>query len=184
MRFLTCSLLSLAALPAFAHADGNCPAAKESAVVNFPGFDSERDAVQPKHIAALQRCMDKYPICLLLSDGKIVRGASEAQVRVTRKAVVFAFVQHLRTPSRSYCAFATLVPEVGGDRFWSYRTFTPNGGWIGEEVDDQSTHPKTSGETFQMLSKNFKLYHVTLASLLESENRRPEDYGYRIGEKP
>ena len=184
MKYLACSLLLATGLPAFGHSKDVCPEAKDAVRVNIPGYDREPNAVQPRTIAALDRCIKQYPICLLLNDGKIVSGSSEAQVRVVREAVVFAFVQHLRTPSRSYCASASLLPEVGGDVFWSYRTFTPNGGWIGEEVDDSSTRPKTSGQVFRMLHKNFELFKLEMAKAIAAERDSEGDYGYRNGETP
>lgn len=184
MKLYAGCLLVVAALPAFAHSEEVCPVAKASVLVNVPGYDWEPNAVQPKTVAALERCMNQYPICLLLNDGKVVGGAGEAQVRVTRETVVFAFVQHLRTRSRSYCAFASLQPEVGGDASWSYRTFTPDGGWIGEELADPSIRPKTSRQMFSMLSKNFELFQLKMRELLAAEQRRDGDYGYRIGEQP
>ncbi len=184
MKFHPCCLLLAVALPAFAHSENVCPAAKESVLVNIPGYEPESNAGRPKAVTALEQCMKQYPICLLLKDGKVVGGAGEAQVRVVRESVVFAFVQHLRTRSRSYCAFASLQPDVGGEASWSYRTFTPDGGWIGEELTDPSARPKTSRQVLGMLSKNFALFQVKMRDLLAGGQHRDGDYGFRTGEQP
>jgi hypothetical protein len=182
MKLSAICLLCVAGLPVLAQSKSVCAMSKESILINIPGYEREPGAVQPKTIAAFQRCVKRYPICLLLNDGKIVAGAAEAQVRVMQELIVFASVQHLRTQSHSYCAFASLQADVGGSASWTYRTFTPNGGWIGEDLADPSTGPKTSGQVFSMLSKNFKLFQKKMRELLAAE--RGEDYGYRVGEQP
>lgn len=184
MKLSAICLLLLAALPGSAHSKARCPEVQKSVLINIPGYEHQPGAVQPKAVALLEQCMQQSAICLLLTDGTIAAGEREAQVRVVQESVVFAFVQHLRTHSRSYCAFASLVPEVGGDVFWTYRTFTPNGGWIGEDLADQSTRPKTSRQMFSMLSKNFKRFLIKMRELQAAEHAPRESYGYRPGERP
>lgn len=177
-------VLCAAMLPGLAQSHSACPEAINSVLINIPGYQVEPGSRQPKQVHAVERCMRRHPICLLLKDGKVVSGADEGHVRVMGESVVFAFVQHLRSSSRQYCASASLQPEIGGAAFWAYRTFTPNGGWIGEELEDGSTRAKTSSQVFDMLWKNFALFQVKMRERLTDGDHREEMYGYHAGELP
>ena len=161
-----------------------CIVASDGVRISVPGYNNELGAKQPPTLAAIDKCLRSHRVCLLLESGKVIAGNSEAEVSVSTKSVVFGVVQTLRTKSRAYCAFATLVPETGEDRFWSYRTFTPDGGWIGEEIDDQSTKPKSSRELYKKLDENFQAFLAELRRLLSNPSFKDGHYGYRKGEEP
>jgi hypothetical protein len=161
-----------------------CIVASDAVRVNVPGYDNELGAKQPPTLAAIDKCLRRHRVCLLLESGKVVAGKSEAEVSVSTKSVIFGVVQTLRTKSRAYCAYATLVPEIGGDMFWAYRTFTPDGGWIGEEINDQSTKPKSSRELYERLAENFQLFQAKMRVLLAQPSFEDGEYGYRKGEEP
>lgn len=125
----------------------------------IPGHVAKSGGRQPKHVGALARCMADQRICLLHEDGQVVGGASEAEVGAATATVVFAFVRDLRAGGQSYCVTAGLDRDAGSDaRAWSYRTIGKDGDWVGAQLYESTTQPKTSTEVFNLLARGFEYF--------------------------
>ena len=184
MKYAACILLVMWITTVSAAESLPCVVALDGIRGNVPGYINEPGAKQPRSHVAIYACVRLHRVCLLLQGGKVVSGDSASAVSVKTKSIIFGVTQTLRTKSRPYCIFAGLYPEVGGDKFWAYRTFTPDGTWIGEEIDDQSTKPKSSQELYAKLSENFQAFQVKMHQLLSEPSFRDGENGYRKGEEP
>lgn len=190
---MTRILLSLAFLavcmPAYPATQFPCVVALDTILVNIDGYTGEvrqklaaGKIVQP--YSAITQCIRTHGICLLLAGKKVISAKRRTDVNVATASIWFGIDQTRRTKNRRYCSTATLVPEIGGTYFWAYRTFLPNGGWLGDDSGDSSDKPKTSDAFFLWTSRSFEDFLLRLTEELSSPNFAEGDGGFRKGESP
>jgi len=163
-----------------------CVVATYNIVSSLDSYSEE--VAQKKPFPQIAKCLRTNSICLLLRGGKVVVAETWEEVPTSSQNVIFAADQTRRTVNRRYCTTATLVPEIGGTYFWAYRTFLPNGGWIGENLDgeliDPSDKPKTPKQVSRWTSRAFEVFLKHLAETLASPNFVDGDGGLRRGDRP